>query len=287
MINFQGTSFTQEERRWIYEWIDSKCSPKTKEAYSETIQQLIDSLPENYSLNNTYLSHLQGFLKQKSHQSPYTQKRHKSALQSLYSFLTDHGYVEKNLGRGLKKITTPHTISKKYLTQEEVIRIFLSEKNERNRILLKLMYVLGLRISEVTQLKWKDIQNREDHGLVNISGKGGKSRSIPISGSLWDELKKFRGTKKDFEPLFTAWNDGENPLSPDQIQQIIKKAALRAGITKPVSPHWLRHAHASHAIDRGAPIHLVQTTLGHASVATTGKYLHARPNESSGKYLSV
>ncbi len=54
-----------------------------------------------------------------------------------------------------------------------------------------------------------------------------------------------------------------------------------------VSPHWMRHAHASHALDRGAAIHLVQATLGHSSVATTGKYLHARPNESSSKYLAV
>jgi len=54
-----------------------------------------------------------------------------------------------------------------------------------------------------------------------------------------------------------------------------------------VSAHWLRHAHASHALDRGAPIHLVQATLGHASVATTGRYLHARPNDSSSRYLAV
>ncbi|MBU4356156.1 MAG: tyrosine-type recombinase/integrase, partial [Proteobacteria bacterium] len=64
-------------------------------------------------------------------------------------------------------------------------------------------------------------------------------------------------------------------------------AAIRAGIEGAVSPHWLRHAHASHALDRGAPIHLVQATLGHASVATTGKYLHARPDDSSARYLGV
>jgi site-specific recombinase XerD len=54
-----------------------------------------------------------------------------------------------------------------------------------------------------------------------------------------------------------------------------------------VSPHWLQHAHGSHALDRGAPIHLVQATLGHASVATTGKYLHARPKESSSRFLAI
>jgi integrase/recombinase XerD len=68
----------------------------------------------------------------------------------------------------------------------------------------------------------------------------------------------------------------------------VRRAAKRAELevkTK-VSPHWLRHAHATHALERGAPIHLVQATLGHASVATTGRYLHARPTDSSARYTS-
>jgi integrase/recombinase XerD len=64
-------------------------------------------------------------------------------------------------------------------------------------------------------------------------------------------------------------------------------AAKRAGVVGKVSPHWMRHVHASHALDRGAPIHLVSHTLGHSSVATTGRYLHVRPTESSSKYLAV
>ncbi len=76
-------------------------------------------------------------------------------------------------------------------------------------------------------------------------------------------------------------------LDPAQAWRIVRAAAERAGLDLPVSPHWLRHAHASHALDRGAPIHLVQATLGHASVATTGRYLHARPTDSSSRYLAV
>jgi len=87
------------------------------------------------------------------------------------------------------------------------------------------------------------------------------------------------------DPVFRSRKGGA--LDPSQVHRIVGKAARRAGIKAPVSPHWLRHAHASHALDRGAPIHLVQATLGHASVATTGKYLHARPSESSAKYLAV
>ena len=63
--------------------------------------------------------------------------------------------------------------------------------------------------------------------------------------------------------------------------------AVRANISAEASAHWLRHAHASHSLERGAPIHLVQATLGHASVATTGRYLHARPSDSSARYLGI
>lgn len=69
--------------------------------------------------------------------------------------------------------------------------------------------------------------------------------------------------------------------------RIVRAVARRVGIDANVSPHWLRHAHASHSLDRGAPIHLVQATLGHASIATTGKYLHARPQDSSARYLEI
>ena len=287
MINFQSSAFTAEERKWIFEWIDSKSSEGTKAAYSETFQQLLDFLSPEISLRKIELNHLQSFLKKKSHQSPYTQRRHRSALQSLYSFLCDQGYLDKNLTRHLKRIQAPESLSKKYLSEEEVFSLIPAEKSERNKILIKILYVLGLRICEVKNLKWKDIQDHGSHGLVHVFGKGGKSRSIPLSGSTWNDLKAFRAGKRDFEPVFTAWNDGEAPLSSDQIQQIVRKAALKAGITKPVSPHWLRHAHASHALNRKAPIHMVQATLGHASIATTGKYSHSNPEESSGSYLAI
>jgi Phage integrase family len=74
-------------------------------------------------------------------------------------------------------------------------------------------------------------------------------------------------------------------LTPVQVHRVVKQAAARAGIPTATSAHWLRHAHASHALDRDAPVSLVQATLGHASVATTGRYLHARLNDSSARYL--
>ena len=74
-------------------------------------------------------------------------------------------------------------------------------------------------------------------------------------------------------------------LCRKQVYQIVQQAASRAGIEAKVSPHWLRHSHASHSLDRGAPLSLVQQTLGHSTIATTQKYLHAKPDDSSGMYL--
>jgi site-specific recombinase XerD len=86
-------------------------------------------------------------------------------------------------------------------------------------------------------------------------------------------------------PVFLSRKGGA--LDPSAVHRVVKAAAARIGLPGEVSAHWLRHAHASHSLDRGAPIHLVQATLGHASVATTGRYLHARPSESSARFLGV
>jgi len=149
-------------------------------------------------------------------------------------------------------------------------------------------------VSELCSLKWRDTQERGDAGQVTIYGKGDKTRAVLLSPETWRELVSLRNGAGIDDPIFPPRErspecaEGDKVhLSPSQVQRIVTKAARRAGIDKPVSPHWLRHAHASHALDRGCPVHLVQATLGHASVATTGRYLHARPEDSSARYLGV
>jgi len=94
----------------------------------------------------------------------------------------------------------------------------------------------------------------------------------------------YRGTAGD--PVFRSQKT-DGPLSYSQHWRIVKKAARRAGAPEGVSPHWFRHAHASHALHRGAPAHLVQQTLGYQSLATTSRYTHARPDDSLGQYLGM
>ncbi len=87
-------------------------------------------------------------------------------------------------------------------------------------------------------------------------------------------------------PVFPSRRGGGH-LDPSAAWRIVRSAAACAGIEGNVSPHWLRHAHTSHALERGAPVALVRDTLGHSSVSTTNGYLHARPNDSSARYLAV
>ena len=108
-----------------------------------------------------------------------------------------------------------------------------------------------------------------------------------LPATVWREVQALAG-ESGFPPdvpVFRSRKGGH--LNRRQAERIVEAAAARAGLAAGVSPHWLRHAHATHALERGAPIHLVQATLGHASVATTGRYLHARPTDSSAKYLPL
>jgi DNA-binding Lrp family transcriptional regulator len=161
------------------------------------------------------------------------------------------------------------------------------EPKKRNRVMLRTLYYAGLRVSELCGLCWRDLQARgETEGQLTAFGKGGKTRAVLLPACLWSELVDLRGGAEENEPVFRS-RLKPGSLDPSQVMRVVRAAALRVGIKSKVSPHWLRHAHASHALDRGAPIHLVQATLGHASVSTTGRYLHARPTESSSKYLAV
>ncbi len=126
-------------------------------------------------------------------------------------------------------------------------------------------------------------EGREDGGQISAFGKGGRTRTILLKARTWRMLVELRGGAAATDPIFRSQKGGH--LDVSQIRRIVYAARERAGLEQKASPHWMRHAHASHALDRGAPIHLVQSTLGHSSVSTTGRYLHAKPSDSSSFYL--
>ena len=172
------------------------------------------------------------------------------------------------------------------LAEEQVLKMLALEPKPRNAALLRLLYGAGLRVSELCALRWRDVSERDDAAQVTVYGKGGKTRHVLLTRGTWGAVRAIRDDAGPDDALFRS-SRGAGALDTRQVRRIVAAAARRAGVEANVSPHWLRHAHASHALDRGAAIHLVQATLGHSSVATTGKYLHARPSESSSKYLAV
>jgi hypothetical protein len=171
------------------------------------------------------------------------------------------------------------------LTENEVYPLLKVYQGGRNALLLRVVYFAGLRVSEVCQLRWRNLTERGHGGQITVFGKNGKTRAILLPADIWAELQSLRRGASPEAPVFPS-RSGKH-LDRGRVSRILRAAAEQAGITVPVSPHWLRHAHASHALDRGAPIHLVQSTLGHSSVATTSMYLHARPGDSSSRFLAL
>jgi site-specific recombinase XerD len=176
------------------------------------------------------------------------------------------------------------------------LRLLALQPLDRNGTLLWFCYATAARVSEVANLRWSDLAVSGETGQVSLFGKGSKLRVVKIhSERVWNALLALRNGAPDDAPVFPSrvrksrkdGGDTSGFMAPSQIWRIVRSAAERAGIPYNMSCHWFRHAHASHALDRGAPLSLVQATPGHSSAATTGRYLHARPGESSGKYLAV
>jgi integrase/recombinase XerD len=206
-------------------------------------------------------------------------------VKSLLAFGHRLGYLPFDVGRVVKLPHVKDTLAQRILPEADVHRILALEPDQRNSTMLRLFYAAGVRVEELVSLTWGDLQPRDDAGQLTVYGKGGKTRVVLLPPSVWQNLADLPVDHEPSSPLFRSQRGGH--LDTSQAWRIVRAAARRAGLNAPVSPHWLRHAHASHAMDRGAPLHLVAATLGHASVATTGRYLHARPSDSSARYLAV
>lgn len=210
-----------------------------------------------------------------------------AAVKSLLTFSQKIGYVPFNVGAALELPKSKDTLSERILPEEDVLAMIRQTVKPRDAALVRLLYVSGVRVSEVCGLNWCDVApvGDDNTAILTVYGKGKKTRWIRLTPSCWRALQAIRGAAGPDDAVFLSQKGGH--LDPSQVSRIVHAAALRAGITLAVSPHWMRHAHASHSLDKGAPISLVQATLGHASISTTGRYLHCRPGESSSKYLAA
>ena len=158
------------------------------------------------------------------------------------------------------------------LTKEEVKRLLEAPKNLGHRAILATLYGTGLRVSEATHLKVSDLDR--DRKLIHVrGGKGRKDRQVMFSDPLREVRAAYYRWKRPTDWLFPGKERGQ-PLSRETVFETCKKAARRAGIAKSVHPHSLRHAFATHLLDDGATLIVIQALLGHANLKTTARYLH-------------
>jgi integrase/recombinase XerD len=286
------TSTAEDENAVIAMWLHGRPTP-TQRAYRSDIAGLRAKI--NKTIRACTLSDLQNYADSLADLAPSTRARRLAGIKSLFAFAHGIGYLPFDVARPLRLPAVANRVAERILSEREIWALLQSEPDARNRCLLEFLYCTGARVSEAASLLWRDLQPSRDAGQATFFGKGGKTRAVLLPKALWDEITAWRREQGGAnlvgvnlvgdDPVFRSRKGGA--LGPEAIFRIVRAAAQRAGITERVSPHWLRHAHASHALDRGAPIHLVQTTLGHSSLATTGRYLHARPTDSSSLYLAV
>ncbi len=212
-------------------------------------------------------------------------------VKSLLTYAHKLGYTVFNAGAAIKPPREVRALAKRIVGELDVRDLIRSAKG-RDYLIAALLYASGIRVSELVGLNVGDVIKRNDGCVqLHVLGKGGKEREVLLDASFTEPLAAACADRLPGRPLFVTHSrrrrrDPAGRLTARAINHVVKKLARRARLTSKFSPHWLRHAHASHAIDHGASLPVVAATLGHASIATTSVYLHAKPNASSSANLN-
>lgn len=291
---------SQSLNNQIRSFIDSLQSEKgysvnTCRAYSHNINEFISFISESYfSTDNQEgadllkAEHIESlmirgylaFLHKKN--KKVTIARKLSAVRSFFRFLLKHGVI---LDNPLDLILTPKQVKAipVYLPVDDIFRLLDSIKTDtlagiRNRAIFETLYSSGIRVSELEGLNVFDVDF--SRCLIRVVGKGNKERIVPIGKKAVATIKEYRKrlqseagiAEEDNEPLFLNKDNGR--LTSRSIARILNKTARECGLLIPVSPHALRHTYATHMLDAGADLRVVQELLGHKSLSTTQKYTH-------------
>lgn len=219
--------------------------------------------------------------------SPSSVNRLISSIRGFYKFLVIDGFIDKNPAENLmfqKKLQK----LPEYLSVEDIERLFSipdvsQEIGLRNRAILELLYACGLRVSELLDLEFKDIDFNSR--ILTCYGKGSKVRKVPIGKSAVEWLKKYLALRKrketKTEKIFVSSNG--KPLTRQDIFLFVKEYGRKIGIPD-ISPHTLRHCFATHLVQNDADLFSVQRMLGHANVSTTQIYTHLRKSDLQKSY---
>jgi integrase/recombinase XerD len=213
--------------------------------------------------------------------SAKTQARLLSSIHSFYRFLLYHRYIEQDPSELLEMPRVEKHLPE-VLSLEEIdamiAQIDMSKpEGHRNRAIIEMLYGSGLRVSELTELRLSHIYRQE--GYMRILGKGSKQRLVPISPvadeqfGYWLQDRSQLDIKPEYADIAFLNHYGRQ-LTRAMIFTIVKRLAEAAGIRKTISPHTLRHSFATHLLQNGADLRIIQQLLGHESIVTTEIYTH-------------
>jgi len=198
------------------------------------------------------LADLQEFSNSLQELSAASRYRCLSSVKSLLAFGHRIGYLPFDVGRVLRLPSVRNSLAERILPEADLHRMLSLEPDERNRVLLLLLYASGVRRGEVVGLRWQDLQATAEGGQITVFGKGGKTRSVQLPLSVWKKLTKLRGEALPSDPVFPSRKGGE-PLTDSGIWRIVKVAARRAGIEGPVSPPLVAACPCFPCLGSGSP----------------------------------
>ncbi len=259
----------------------------TREAYSRDLADAAAHLTRrNVPLEKARVEDLRGYVAAlgRAAMSPRTLARRLSALRQFYRVLVVDGVRRDDPTAGLDAPRLGRPLPKT-LAQEDVARLIAAAEGDKSaegtrlRCLIELLYATGLRISELVRLPLAAA--KPDARVLMVRGKGNKERLVPLGAPARAALAEYRGKRPAFLPegeaspwLFPS-RSAPGHLTRRRVGQLVKELAVKAGVDPTrLSPHVLRHAFASHLVDRGADLRSVQEMLGHADIATTQIYTH-------------
>ena len=224
-----------------------------------------------------YLAHLVTVQKAK----PSSTGRNISSLRRLFRYLLRQGKIATDPTLQIDTPKLPRNLPKS-LTEQDVEQLLDAPDTQtplglRDRTMFEVLYATGLRVSELVTLRITQVSM--DMGVVRVMGKGSKERLVPLGEEALDWLRRYladgRGVllgRQMSDAMFvTARGEG---MTRQMFWYLIKKHARTAGLSKPMSPHTLRHAFATHLLNHGADLRVVQMLLGHADISTTQIYTH-------------
>ncbi|KGO98403.1 tyrosine recombinase XerC [Novilysobacter defluvii] len=211
-------------------------------------------------------------------------QRRLSACRGYFDWLLRQGRIPANPAAGVRGPKAPRKLPQVLDPDEAKALVEVpvdAPLGLRDRALLELFYSSGLRLSELCNLRWRDLDL--DDGLVTVLGKGSRQRSVPVGSHARQALAEWRASTGAgaADPVFPGRN---GPITPRAVQLRLRKLAQQQGLFKRVHPHLLRHSFASHVLESSGDLRGVQELLGHADIATTQVYTHLDFQHLAGVY---